>query len=64
MLYQNPDQTFDQNLTSANVLLEVGARVLVKILGDEATSNQIDGQPVDLNLATQALTERVTAYLK
>lgn len=63
MSLENPSNVYSQNLTTANVMLEVGSRVLVELLGDDATANIVDSQPVNLELATAVLAERISTYL-
>lgn len=64
MSLENPSNAYTQNLTVSNVMLETGSRALVELLGDDATSNRVEGQTVNLELATEVLAQRIEAYLK
>lgn len=63
MSLENPSNVYNQNLTTANVMLEVGSRALIELLGDDATSTVVDGTQISLELATKTLAERISAYL-
>lgn len=63
MSLENPSNVYNQNLTTANVMLEVGSRALIELLGDDATSSVVDGTQISLELATKTLAERISAYL-
>lgn len=64
MSFETPSNVFKQNLTVSNVMLEIGSRALVDLLGDDATSNELEGKTVNLELATEVLTQRIASYLK